>query len=151
MGKYISLRPIARFDKSVVSYIENNFRTISAAFASLTASEVGAALSGHTHAIVLDSFVAPTFVNGWANFAGHHTVAYYKDLHSRVHLRGSMSGGTMNLAAFTLPVGYRPLATLFMTPGAGQQIDILSNGDVKPTVGASGDIYGLNFSFRAEQ
>jgi hypothetical protein len=52
---------------------------------------------------------APAYTNGWADLAG--SPGGYKLVGTRVYLRGIIAGGTQNTAAFTLPVGYRPVNT----------------------------------------
>lgn len=151
MGKYLNLRPIAQFEKSTVTWIESNFRAIAAAISTMRASDIGAADTGHTHTTPVEAFITPVYTNSWTTFAGHSSAAYYKDPFGRVHLRGSITGGTMNQAAFTLPVGYRPLSTIFHASSSVSSLDVNSSGEVKPTVGSSSDIFGINFSFRAEQ
>lgn len=151
MGKYLNLKPIARFDKSIVPWVEGNFRAISAALSSINSFDVGAAPADHTHAVVVEAFSSPVFVNGWTNFAGHHTAAYYKDPQGRVHLRGTITGGTVGAVAFTLPAGYRPLATILHTAGESAQLEVRANGNIVPSFGTSANGYGINFSFRAEQ
>lgn len=78
------------------------------------------------------------FANGWSNYAGgFQTVAFRRDPFGRVHFRGMMKGGTLGAAAFYLPLGYRPSATvLFDTTGNAAQgrIDINPDGSVIPTL-----------------
>jgi hypothetical protein len=50
----------------------------------------------------------PGFTNGWGTVATENSPAFYKDPLGIVRLRGTIGGGTQGLAAFTLPVGYRP-------------------------------------------
>jgi hypothetical protein len=50
----------------------------------------------------------PGFTNGWGAVATENAPAFYKDPLGIVRLRGTIGGGTQGLAAFTLPVGYRP-------------------------------------------
>jgi transcription termination factor Rho len=57
------------------------------------------------------AFIAPTLLNSWTNFGGgYNTAGYYKDQLGFVHLKGMLTGGVLNTAAFTLPVGFRPAA-----------------------------------------
>jgi hypothetical protein len=48
--------------------------------------------------------------NGWVNTGGYTSAAYYKDKEGRVHIKGTINGGTIatNTVIFTLPVGFRP-------------------------------------------
>ena len=56
-----------------------------------------------------EGFIAPTLLNGWADFGGSYNPAgYYKDRFGVVHLRGLVKSGTVGAAIFTLPAGYCP-------------------------------------------
>ena len=104
------------------------------------------------------NWIAPTLLNGWVNYGGiNDTVAYFKDSLGMIHLKGFMSGGTLGVSAFLLPVGYRPLlAATFATVAnnAIGAITVTSSGGV--IMGANGLGTGW-FSlssippFRAEQ
>ena len=48
------------------------------------------------------------FTNGWASGTVTGTAQFGKDALGIVHLRGTIVNGTDNLAAFTLPSGFRP-------------------------------------------
>ena len=104
------------------------------------------------------NWIAPTLLNGWVNYGGiNDTVAYFKDSLGMIHLKGFISGGTLGVSAFPLPVGYRPLlAATFATVAnnAIGAITVTSSGGV--IMGANGLGTGW-FSlssippFRAEQ
>lgn len=98
---------------------------------------------------------SPAFQNTWANFgSGFTTAAYRKDAAGFVHLSGVVSGGTMNLAIFTLPVNFRPLTNDFT------QVTVCNNligrvlvshtGDVIPAVGNNTWFSIDGISFKAE-
>ena len=53
---------------------------------------------------------ATPLTNGWV--AGSSAPGYFKDEFGIVHLRGAIKSGTTSVAAFTLPTGYRPAATV---------------------------------------
>lgn len=59
-----------------------------------------------------------TFMNTWSNYGGIFTgVQYCKDAQGFVQLRGLAKSGDASLAAFQLPVGFRPSGELvFMCP-----------------------------------
>jgi hypothetical protein len=58
------------------------------------------------------TWLAPSLVNSWANYgSGNQNAGYYKDTAGTVHLRGLIKSGASLSTAFTLPSGYRPLAT----------------------------------------
>lgn len=84
------------------------------------------------------------FENSWANTGGaYETAAFYKDPFNRVHMKGRIGTGTAATTAFTLPSGYRPLATINV-----DGVVITSAGLVQP--GTTPD-YLDNVSFRADQ
>jgi len=92
-----------------------------------------------------EGWTTPTLENGWVNFGSDYAqVKYYKDKEGRVHLKGLVKDGTLNLHCFTLPVGYRPAtnereiftinegAPGMSGPGPGQfgRVDIMPDGRV---------------------
>jgi hypothetical protein len=96
---------------------------------------------------------APNFQNGWLNFgAGFQTVAFYRDVFDRVHLKGLIKSGTIGQPAFTLPVSYRPASRcMYMVnsnAGVGR-VDIYADGRVTVEQGVN-TWAGLDgISFRA--
>lgn len=77
------------------------------------------------------------FQNGWQNFGSGFQSCQFRKVGSDVVLRGIAKGGTLNVAIFTLPVGYRPAATLgpaviaSQTTGeAGVRLGIATDGTV---------------------
>jgi len=55
----------------------------------------------------------PKFQNGWVNFgSGYHNIAFRKTPDGKVLLRGLAKTGASGTVIFTLPVGYRPPATV---------------------------------------
>jgi hypothetical protein len=56
----------------------------------------------------------PTFQNGWTNTAGTQA-GFRKMPDGTVRVKGNLTGGTVNTAAFTLPAGYRPPTSLVFT------------------------------------
>jgi len=99
----------------------------------------------------------PAFQNSWVNLntTTHSTAAFYKDPFGRVHLKGVIKDGTLDVAAFTLPAGYRPsVINIFGTVATNLigRINIQSNGNViiaTPTTNTWVALDGI--SFRAEQ
>jgi hypothetical protein len=95
----------------------------------------------------------PAFQNGWTNLgAGSAACSYRKDPMGRVWVRG-LAQGTSNVVAFTLPVGYRPLANysfdnLQAGGAAGTYVTVGTDGTVLVTC-PSGTAY-LDFSFDTE-
>lgn len=99
----------------------------------------------------------PALENGWQNFGGSRAVSgYYRDGETRVHLTGTLKGGTTTAGTvlFTLPMGYRPPADIIVpvaTSGGTAQIEIRANGAVTCLSGVTADYLSIeNTSFRAK-
>ena len=103
-----------------------------------------------------EAYIAPTLINGWANFGSGSNTKYMKDSLGFVHLKGKVvTGGSSNVAIFNLPAGYRPLATegLTLVCSSGTsfaQVVINPNGDVTPTAVSQPNVNLDNIIFRAE-
>jgi hypothetical protein len=88
---------------------------------------------------------APTavtsFSGSWVNYGGAtRAAAYWKDDHGVVHLQGVIKSGTINTAAFTLPVGFRPSGTAYFSCPANNAfgaLNITSAGVVTPAAGST--------------
>ena len=77
----------------------------------------------------------PGFENGWKNVGeGFAHASFYLDPIGRVHMKGNVSGGTLEKSVFTLPVGYRPPEQLVFVVATGTvssaEVEVLSNGEV---------------------
>jgi hypothetical protein len=77
----------------------------------------------------------PGFENGWKNVGeGFAHASFYLDPIGRVHMKGNVSGGTLESSVFTLPVGYRPPEKLVFVVATGTvssaEVEVLSNGEV---------------------
>jgi len=71
-------------------------------------------------AVVLESPIDATLLNGWVNYGGdHQTCQYWKDPFGFVHLKGMIIGGG-GPHFMTLPVGYRP-DQILIAPLAGDE------------------------------
>ena len=100
-----------------------------------------------------ESWIAPTLAGAWVNFgAGFSAAGYMKDSLGFVHMRGMVKSGTGLIC--TLPVGYRPSGTLYIssatsgtTPGI---INVSSTGTVTMDGGSSSYISLSNVIFKAE-
>lgn len=111
----------------------------------------GAFTSGGTGTVV-------AFTGAWANTGGAlRTCGYKKDADGTVHLFGSVQTGGTGNPIFTLPVGYRPLATLGFNCVNTQipelaLVTITVGGVVTPTfaTAAAAKISLDNISFMAE-
>lgn len=81
------------------------------------------------------------FLNAWVNFGGaYSTAAFWFDRDGNVCLSGSIKTGTINLPAFTLPLGYRPSAIKAFAVdanGAHAEVYIDATGAVVPAVGSN--------------
>lgn len=93
---------------------------------------------------------AAPFTNGWSNYGSTYApAAYWKDENGLVHLEGLLKGGTLDIAAFVLPPGYRPtkdrIFPAFSNSSAGM-VQVRVDGSVQPmTIGsASNASYGLD-------
>jgi hypothetical protein len=80
------------------------------------------------------SWTAVTFENSWANIGGPEQTCQYRKVGDRVELRGVMSRNPVSYgaAAFTLPVGFRPPATVRFNPAVMNAAGTatLSRGDI---------------------
>jgi hypothetical protein len=112
----------------------------------------------------------PAFANSWANNGGGQPVAsFFRDPHGIVHLKGLVKNGTVAVAAFTLPAGYRPdplaaerWALPFFNSSASSYgvayAQVSANGDVVPINNALAGTWAANngwvdlaaVSFKAE-
>jgi hypothetical protein len=84
-----------------------------------------------------EAFIAPTLLNSWVNYgSGFMNAGYMKDEFGFVHIRGTLKSGTFNNVAFTLPVGYRPNASIAVPGISGSLVAgnvlILTDGSVDP-------------------
>lgn len=107
--------------------------------------------SAYAYDLSHESYVKPTFQNGWKSYGGNYDVRFTKDSMRVVHLEGLATGGTMGKTIFNLPVGYRPkqgfqqaVANNFNGYG---QIVIYPGGDVSAYCGSSGwmSLDGISF------
>lgn len=86
----------------------------------------------------VNDFSTPTLINGWANYgSGNATCQYYKDPQSKIHLKGVVSGGSVNTIIFTFPTFYRPSETLILTINT-------QNGFGKVSIDTSGNVKFIN-------
>lgn len=82
------------------------------------------------------TWIAPTLLNSWVNFAAGFTLSgYTKLITDEVVMQGLVKLGTATSVICNLPVGYRPPLTKVFTCSAsggsqGVRIDVLNNGNV---------------------
>jgi hypothetical protein len=82
----------------------------------------------------------PTFTNSWVNFGGGYQVARYRKVGEIVEIEGLISTGTIGLAAFTLPVGFRPQANhqfAQVSNAVFGNLVVLPTGAVTPNAGSN--------------
>jgi hypothetical protein len=90
--------------------------------------------------VTQENWTDAVLLNGWVNFATDWVSAQYKiDNFGNVHVRATIKNGTLTVAAFTLPVGYRP-AKKFGFSGVDSTeahvgMRIYENGEVIPMNG----------------
>jgi hypothetical protein len=99
---------------------------------------------------------APSFQNSWANFGGFASATYRRHQDRLVELKGFITGGTIDAAAFTLPAGFRPgdATRAFATVGGGSvfaRVDVQTDGEVIPRVVGSGRCSLDGITFHADQ
>jgi hypothetical protein len=93
---------------------------------------------------------APPFTNGWANYlTGYAPAAYWKDENGIVTVEGMVKSGTLGLAAFVLPPGFRPDQSRIYPAWSNSVlglVQVTSTGQVQPlAVGtASNASYSLD-------
>lgn len=97
---------------------------------------------------------APTFANGWTDYAaGDREVRYYRST-GRCHLEGIMKAGTFGSTAFTLLDGWRPQqeggGIFFPVVGDSQLgiVQILNDGRVIPIASSNAWVDLSSISFR---
>lgn len=100
-------------------------------------------------------WTALSYTNSWANIGGGQEPGAYRKVGDEVQLRGLIGGGSLAVAAFTLPVGFRPTSSglRFVTTSADAYASGLidSAGDLYLYVGATSalSLWGISFSVTA--
>lgn len=96
------------------------------------------------------TWTEPSLVNSWVNYTGGWpNAAYMSAGDGFVIIRGLIKSGTLNAAAFTLPVGFRPTVhQMFATASnAGHaELRVYADGTVVPYAGGTG-YFSLNCFF----
>ena len=94
-----------------------------------------------------------SFSNSWVNYGGGFpNAAYCKSASGIVSLKGLIKSGTVTSAAFTLPVGFRPLEQnnfIVDSNGALGILVVSSNGEVNPNSGNNGYFWLSGITFYA--
>lgn len=86
------------------------------------------------------AWTAVTPANGWTNVGSPYRAAGFRLIDGKVNLRGVMASGTVGSPMFTLPVGYRPSASVTTgvdspNTNAAGLLTIASSGTVIYTIG----------------
>jgi hypothetical protein len=133
-----------------------SFRFYAGAANVATISGAGALALGGPATITSENWVAATLTNAWTNYGGIYEVAGYRKMaDGTVMLRGLVKTGTVALAIFTLPVGYRPASASLWQQLANLgtcRMDVGSDGTVKvasyisPGTSALVSLSGIRFS-----
>jgi hypothetical protein len=105
-----------------------------------------------------EAWIAPTLLNGWVNYgiSGGALAAFIKDDMGFVHLKGLIKDGTTTAGTtiFTLPVGYRPLSSLYFLVADSNgfaRLFVASNGVIAIEADANNTYLSLDqITFRAE-
>lgn len=85
------------------------------------------------------AWVQPAWTNSWTSATPDHF--YYRKEGDVLRLTGIARGGVINLAIFTLPVGFRPLQTttkVVVSSAGTSQLTIWAAGAVSVNVGGGG-------------
>ena len=106
-----------------------------------------------TTTITEEAWTAISLQNSWADYGGAWQGARYrKDSNGVVHIQGLIDSGTTTATTllFTLPVGYRPAATICLIGSANTALaryDIASDGTAKIVYGFSATYTNITASF----
>jgi hypothetical protein len=110
--------------------------------------------SKNAPASVVTAWTPVSYANSWVDFDVNHPVQYRKE-GDRVWLRGLMKLGTVGLASFTLPAGFRPAQEetfAVVANGALGAVTVNLSGTVVTQSGTS-NVYvylaGISFSVSA--
>jgi hypothetical protein len=94
------------------------------------------------------------FLSNWTNYgAGTSTCAYYKDAFGIVHVKGTVTGGTVGTSVFNFPVGFRPVENAYFATQSASAYALVAviaaNGDLIMSAGATGGVSLEAVQFRA--
>lgn len=118
------------------------YTVVSVAGASYPVLTVSASAPDRSVGLGIDGpWISPTLTNSWVQVGGGYQAIQYRKTGNRIQIRGSISSGTANAAAFTLPAGYRPLTYNAFGVSSGTStsntVIIASSGTVTPTASAT--------------
>jgi phage minor structural protein len=100
------------------------------AFADITDKPLTYPPEAHNHdteyeQLTVEAIQTPTLTNNWAIYAIDWSQPGFYEDRGRIYLQGTIGGGSLGTAAFTLPTGYRPSHN--MSQGG---IDIMTDGQI---------------------
>jgi hypothetical protein len=97
----------------------------------------------------------PAFQNSWVNYGNNYNTAGFMKLsNGMVCIKGLVKNGTTDVAAFTLPEGYRPIKDILVAAtaaGSFGQLIVASDGQVKVYCGANNGFCQVDWTFYADQ
>lgn len=105
-----------------------------------------------------EAWITPTLINGWVSESSEEfsQVGYMKDEMGFVHLKGQVTGTTIDTQVFSLPTGYRPADKYlrFPTNSNNGQLGALWIGSSGTVTINKGPIYSVSLNgiiFKAEK
>ena len=102
---------------------------------------------------VQEAWITPTLLNGWVQHTSFENAAYMKDEFGFVHFQGMVKSGTIGQTIFSLPAGYRPDGSRFMTINSNNsfgQLFVDKYGVVSPQIGSNNWLSLDQIVFKAE-
>lgn len=111
-------------------------------------------VSGGETILEQEAWNTPALQNAWINQGGAFNPAgYFKDSNGVVHLRGVVKNGTIDMAIFTLPAGYRPeyeeMHIVLTFNNVAGRVDVFTSGEVVLKVGSTTWVCLDGITFRA--
>lgn len=99
------------------------------------------------------SWTSVTFQNSWTNVGSGYQDARYCKVGGVVYVEGLIKSGTIGLAAFTLPVGFRPAARIIYAVPVYNDVhgraDVTAAGEILPMTTGANPWYSVTLSFVA--
>lgn len=95
-------------------------------------------------------WISPPGLNGWNNYGAPWQTCQYRKVGDIVQIRGLVAGGTIGLAVFNLPAGFRPPGQLLWAtdtnPNAHGRLEVETGGNVIARTG-SNTYFSINCQF----
>ena len=122
--------------------------SVAAGATSIAAANIAARKKG----LLDEDWITPTLINGWESYDAESIPKYYKGADNVVRLRGMVKSGTTGTAFATLPVGYRPPASvrvpIYIGPSATGTALISVGGSITLYAASTLNVSVDNMSFR---